>query len=467
MTALSGGTRPTGILIAATVGVYALIMAGATTAITEAAAACGTWPTCNGQWLVPLDDPFLLLAWGHRLLALLVAGLVMAAAIVGWRTESTRIRIVLGIAVLLYPVQILLGAVTVTTTGSPLLANLHLTVGIGIFLGLILALVWVLDDESATAGSAGGDLTAPSTTEVQQPAGRVPPSTRFHAIRRTLWAYIQLMKPRLMWLLCLVAAAGMALAAGPQLTLKTVAATLAGGVLAIGASGTFNHVIERDIDRRMQRTADRPLATDQVGVRNALLFGSLLTIASIGTFLTINLLAAGLGLAAILYYSVVYTILLKPNTAQNTVIGGLAGAFPAVIGAAAATNRIGFPALLLALVIFLWTPAHFYNLALAYKSDYARAGFPMLPVVHGEAKTRRHILLYAGATFVAAAGLLAVSDLGWLYALTSVVFGAVFLVAVVTLHRDRSPKAAIRSFHASNAYLGMLLVAILVDAIVL
>jgi protoheme IX farnesyltransferase len=238
-------------------------------------------------------------------------------------------------------------------------------------------------------------------------------------------------------------------------------------VLAIGAGGTFNHVLERDLGRRMQRTDDRPVDTDQVGVRRACAFGLLLAGAAVAAFASINLLAAALGLAAIAYYSVVYTLLLKPNTVQNTVIGGLAGSFPALIGAAAATNTIGPGALLLGALIFLWTPAHFYNLALVYREDYARGGVPMFPVVRGERATRTHILAYLGATLLAAAILAAVAGLGLLYAAAAVTFGAVFLWTVVTLHRRPSRAAAWRSFHASNAFLGAVLVAIVVDALVL
>jgi protoheme IX farnesyltransferase len=243
--------------------------------------------------------------------------------------------------------------------------------------------------------------------------------------------------------------------------------TLSGGVLAIGASGTFNHVLERDVDRRMNRTSDRPIATDVVSVRNALAFGGLLTVLSLVTFLQLNLLAAALGLSAILFYSVIYTLLLKPNTVQNTVIGGAAGALPAVIGWAAVTGSVGVPGLALAGVIFLWTPAHFYNLALAYKEDYARGGFPMMPVVRGEAKTRKHVVYYLAATLAGATVLSAVSQLGLLYALTSVALGGVFLWAVIRLHRERTESAALRAFHASNAYLGALLLAVVVDSLAL
>jgi protoheme IX farnesyltransferase len=268
-----------------------------------------------------------------------------------------------------------------------------------------------------------------------------------------------------MWLLCLVAAAGMALGAGRSLTVETVLLTLGGGVLSIGASGTFNHVLERDIDKRMDRTSDRPVATHQIPVRNALAFGLALAVAALALFWQVNALVAALGLTAILFYSVIYTLVLKPNTVQNTVLGGAAGALPALIGWAAVEGSIGLPGIVLAGVIFLWTPAHFYNLALAYRDDYEQGGFPMMPVVRGETETRKHIVYYLGATLVAAGVLGSMTPLGPLYALTSVVLGAVFLWAVVTLHREQTEQAAFRAFHASNAYLGAVLLAIVVDTL--
>jgi len=257
----------------------------------------------------------------------------------------------------------------------------------------------------------------------------------------------------------------MALAGGSGLTVSVLARTLAGGALAIGASGTFNHVLERDVDRRMQRTSDRPLAVDLVPVRNAIAFGLTLAAISIALFASINLLVAVLGLVAILFYSVVYTLLLKPNTVQNTVIGGAAGALPALIGWAAVTGEVGWGGLGLATVVFLWTPAHFYNLALAYKDDYEAGGFPMMPVVRGETTTRRHIIWYLGATLAAAAALATAARLDWLFVLTGVLLGGVFLWAVVRLHYERTESAAFRAFHASNAYLGGILLAIVVDAL--
>ncbi|MFC4987218.1 heme o synthase [Saliphagus infecundisoli] len=457
------------LLTATAVGVYLLLIVGATTSLTDAAAACSTWPACSPPTAPGQTE--LAVAWGHRLAAVVVGLLVAAstaAALLG--RASGRVRAALLSATGLYALQVGVGAVTATLGPDAVAPGLHLALGVVIFAGVVGALAW--DLERATGTDDRIDRPAEPIAGPDEPtgtaadAGSVDRSAVGRA-RRTAWAYFKMTKPRLMWLLCLVAAAGMALAAGPALEARTIVATLGGGVLAIGASGTFNHVLERDVDRRMSRTADRPLATELIPVRNALLFGLALAAASMTAFLTVNALAAALGLAAILFYSVVYTLLLKPHTVQNTVLGGAAGALPALIGWAAVTNSIGAPGLALAGVIFLWTPAHFYNLALAYKEDYARGGFPMMPVVRGETVTRKHILYYIGATLLGTIALAWITDLGTLYAATVVVFGAIFLLAAVSLHFEQSEAAAFRSFHASNAFLGAVLVAVLIDALVL
>jgi len=480
--------QPLPALLAATaVGVYLLVVAGATAAIADAARTCSSWPLCEGP--LTLSDPALLVAWGHRLTAVAVGVLVLAtaaAALVHRAGTRPRVLAALGVAVVCFPVQVALGALVVTGGPTVVSSGAHLAVGMGIFTALSLALAWDLEPEESDEGigfSLGGpdaeSDTAPvsgsesDTDAVADPADPADPTNSGPALadaslatrlQTKAFAYFRLMKPRLMWLLCLVAAAAMALAPG-TLTVRTVVLTLGGGVLAIGASGTFNHVLERDKDRRMSRTNDRPTVTHQVPVRNAVVFGFALAAASLAVFAAVNLLAAALGLVAILFYSVIYTLVLKPNTVQNTVIGGAAGALPALIGSAAVTGRIELSGVVLAAVIFLWTPAHFYNLALAYKEDYARGGFPMMPVVRGEAETRKHILYYLAATLLAAVALSAVTDLGWLYAATTSVFGAVFLWAVLRLHRERTKSAAFRAFHASNAYLGAVLIAIVVDTL--
>ena len=460
------GRRFPGLLAASAIAVYLLLLVGGTTTLTDAATQCAAWPACGDGWTVP-GTTLGLLALGHRVAAAVVGVLVVASAAIAWRERrEQRIRATVIGAALLYPVQAALGALVATgsTTGGAL-SLAHLGLGMTLFLGLVAALAWTLEAET---GDPDEMPTGSPEPDLPPADARDPPdlpANRLDRVKATAFAYFRLMKPRLMWLLCLVAAAGMTLAAGPNLRIETILATLGGGVLAIGAAGTLNHVFERDIDRRMQRTSDRPLATDLVPVRNALAFAALLATGSIALFASVNPLVAALGLLAIAFYSVVYTLVLKPNTDQNTVIGGFAGALPALIGWVAVTGEIGLGGLALATVIFLWTPAHFYNLALAYQDDYERGGFPMLPVVRGETVTRKHILWYLGATLVAAGALATFEPLGALYVLTAVALGAVFLWAVVRLHYEQTERAAFRAFHASNAYLGALLLAVVVDSL--
>jgi protoheme IX farnesyltransferase len=454
--------------------VYLLLLVGATTALTDAASACAAWPACGDGLTLPSTTAGYI-AFGHRIAAVLVGLLVAAVLVSAWLSdESRRVRAATTVSALLYPLQAGLGALVATTPGGTLRAT-HLVVGMAIFGGLVAALAWTLESRTGAADQPERARVEPDFGEdidagVDERDHDRPslPSAPLARAKTVAYAYFRLTKPRLMWLLCLVASAAMALAGSvhPGLTPRVMLATLGGGVLSIGSAGTLNHVFERDIDRKMQRTSDRPLATDIVPVRNALAFAVLLGLGSVALFASVNLLAAVLGLGAIAFYSVVYTLLLKPNTVQNTVIGGAAGALPALIGWVAVTGSIGWGGLALATVIFLWTPAHFYNLALAYKDDYERGGFPMMPVVRGETVTRKHILWYLGATLVAAGALGTMTALGSVYVLTSVCFGGVFLWAVVRLHYEQTEGAAFRAFHASNAYLGSLLLAIVVDTLV-
>ncbi|ELZ85602.1 heme synthase [Haloferax elongans ATCC BAA-1513] len=456
-----------GLLAATAMGVYLLLLVGATTALTDATAACAAWPACGDGLSLPTSTDGWI-ALGHRLAAVFVGLLSVATLISAWLSDSSRrVKAAVTVAAVLYPVQAGMGALVATAGTTQLLSTVHLVVGMAIFGGLLVALAWTL--EEVTGDPTDRPAEQPSMDEPLEDNGERPPIPTEPVARAkaTAWAYFRLMKPRLMWLLCLVASAAMALAGtvSPGLTPQVIVATLGGGVLSIGASGTFNHVLERDIDRRMQRTSDRPLAVDFVPVRNAIAFGLALTVISVGLFASVNWLAAVLGLIAIAFYSVVYTLILKPNTVQNTVIGGAAGALPALIGWVAVTGNVGLGGFALAGVIFMWTPAHFYNLALAYKDDYARGGFPMMPVVRGETETRKHIIWWLGATLITAAGLAVMDALGVVYVVTSLLLGGVFLYFVVRLHYEQDDTAAFRAFHASNAYLGMLLLAIVVDTL--
>ncbi len=462
MSRLRLSDRFVALLAATAVGVYLLVAVGATTAVTDAARACAAWPACGDGFALPTTGAGAF-ALSHRLVAVVVGLGILVAAAVGFTTAtSRRVRAALLVAVLAYPVQAALGAVVATTAADARLSAAHLALGTTILVAVVAALAWTL--ESQTGDPDDGAAIDPDPAPAPDPVSEADPGTVPEAgLRATLRAYVTLTKPRLMWLLCLVAGAAMFLAPGP-LNAGTAVATLGGGVLAIGSSGTFNHVLERDVDRKMNRTSDRPLAVDRVSVYNAVAFGTVLGVASLALFASVNLLAAALGLLAIVFYSVVYTLVLKPHTVQNTVLGGAAGALPALIGWAAVTGSLGAGGALLALVVFCWTPAHFYNLAMAYREDYARGGFPMLPVVRGETTARKHVLYYLGATLVAAGALAFASPLGILYALTTAALGGVFLWAVVSLHYERTAAAAMRAFHASNAFLGGLLLAVLLDS---
>ncbi|MFB6354868.1 MAG: heme o synthase [Halobacteriales archaeon] len=459
------------LLVASTVGVYLLIALGVTTALTDAVAACPTWPACAAGPLAALDDFGLAVTLLHRATALLVGFGLLATVAIAWRRRaSRRVRAAVGVAAVLYPVQVGVGAITAVSGAPTAVSSLHLVTAMALFSALLVAMLWQLEVAvgSTPDQPAAGDAPPSSIPPAHEPATETGRSSEGLLVRarETAAAYVVLTKPKLWWLLTLVALAAMALAAGPALDLGVAVATVVGGVLAIAASGTFNNVLERDRDRRMARTSGRPLVRERIPTRRAVAFGLVLAAGSVAVFLAfVNALAAALGLLAILFYSVVYTLLLKPHTDQNTVLGGAAGVFPALIGWAAVEETVGMPALVLGAVVFLWTPAHFYNLALVYRDDYARAGFPMLPVVRGAATARRHVTLYLGGTMLAAVALAATTRLDWLYAATAVVVGAVFLWAVVRQHAERTDRAAGRAFVASNVYLGLLLVAVLVDAL--
>jgi protoheme IX farnesyltransferase len=466
----------TTLLAVTTVAVYATIAFGAAVA-SSSAGTCSEWPICYPTADSALSVGFVL-AVGHRTLTAL-AGLLLVAVLLAARAVDLdrRARYSLLGAGIAFPVQIGIGAVVVLADPA-YAAELHLAVAAAVFLLLLTALSWALEDGERTRDAetlrVGPGVGEPATeTDTGEPSsgehstveanGESTTSARFRA-------YLELTKPRLMWLLCLLALAGMALATttGTWPAGSTVAATLAGGVLAIGASGTFNHLFERERDSRMERTADRPVATAEIPARNAAAFGLALAALSIAVMVAfVNPLAAGLTVVAILYYSVVYTVVLKPNTSWNIAIGGGSGALPALIGWVAVTGSVGLSGLLLSALVVVWTPAHFYNLAIVYREDYARGGYPMFPVVAGVAAARRRILLTLGGTLLVTASLVVTTPLGPLFATAAVLAGAVFLATVVTQCRVRTREATMRSFYASNAYLGVVLLAVVVETLLL
>ncbi|MCS7007113.1 MAG: heme o synthase [Thermoleophilia bacterium] len=275
--------------------------------------------------------------------------------------------------------------------------------------------------------------------------------------------YLTLTKPRIMALLLLTGAAGMVVGAQGVPALDLLVVTMVGLGLACGGASALNHVLDRDLDRLMgARTASRPVAAGRVSPAQALEFGLVLSALSFALLASrVNLLTALLALAGNAFYVLVYTRWLKRTTPQNIVIGGAAGAVPPLVGYAAATGRLALPALWLALLVFLWTPPHFWALALVIKKAYAAAGVPMLPVVRGDRETARQILLYSVAlvAFSVAVGV----SLGPLYTGAAVVLGAILLALSVLLRRDLSRERASALFHYSLLYLALLFVAAALD----
>lgn len=284
----------------------------------------------------------------------------------------------------------------------------------------------------------------------------------------TLRAYLALTKPRIIELLLVTTVPTMILADRGLPSLALVAWTLAGGSLAAGSANTLNCYLDRDIDRIMHRTEHRPLVTGAVSARGSLVFGISLGVLAIGLLaLAVNRLAAVLALAAILFYVVVYTLLLKRRTPQNIVWGGAAGCMPVLIGWAAVTGRLDWAPVVLFGVIFLWTPPHYWPLSLRFRDDYAAAGVPMLPVVAGPDLVARRVVGYSWAMVACSLLLVPVAHASWLYGVSAVVLGAGFLREGYRL-RSRARRrvaelAPMRVFHASITYLTLLFVAVALD----
>jgi protoheme IX farnesyltransferase len=280
-------------------------------------------------------------------------------------------------------------------------------------------------------------------------------------------AYFRLTKPRVVELLLVTAVPPMVLAQRGMPALGLIAAVVIGGALAAGGANTINCWIERDRDQLMRRTHNRPLPQGEIVPSHALVFGIILNVLAFALLATVaNVLAAALTLSATLFYVFVYTLWLKPRTVHNIVIGGAAGAVPALVGWAAVRNDLAAPAWLLFAVVFFWTPAHFWALALKYRDDYAAAGVPMMPVVYGVELTTRRIAAYAAITVAITFALTLTNDVGRLYATAVLVLGALFVTRAIALVRDPSPQRAIQFFGWSNVYLMLVFVAVAVDALV-
>jgi protoheme IX farnesyltransferase len=468
----SGNQRFTLLAAFAAAAVFGVLLFGANVTSQGAGLIFPDWPLMNGTLIPVPPDGRADLAdlYGahalHRYVAAVVFAILAVTAWVAWQRRGQQPRLArLAVTILaIYAAQVVVGGLQVLLQLAPWTQTLHVAFG---------ALVWGGSVALAVASYYEARIAAPVGGTAEQ-AGAGTRATVGDQIR----AYVALTKPRIIELLLVTTVPAMVLATRevPGLPMvdwvRLTFWTLVCGTLAAGSANAINQYLERDIDQRMARTRRRPLPANQVTPERAVVFGIVLGAVSVALMAwTVNVLAAFLTLLAIGFYVVIYTILLKRSTPQNIVIGGAAGALPPVIGWAAVTGNVALPALLLFLIVFYWTPPHFWALALRIRGDYAAAGVPMLPVVRGIAETSKQIGLYTILLVALTAVFAVVARMGPIYAIAAAVLGTLFLWRAFVLWRQgTSPEAstaqAIRLYRYSITYLALLFAAVALDTIV-
>jgi protoheme IX farnesyltransferase len=485
-----GGSQRFTLLAAfAAAATFVLLLFGSNVTARNAGLVFPDWPLMSGG-IYPFDPgtptnvAVLYAAHAlHRYVAAVVLVVLAALAVIAVRSPGLRPwqrTVAVGIFAA-YLVQVVVGGLQVVTLLSDWSQTLHLALGALIWGGTVALAVasyyaartQAVATVTADAGRGGARTDRGGSDPTGAPEAALTTSTS-----DTIRAYVALTKPRIIELLLVTTVPAMVLATRdvpgiqPMDWLRVTVWTLIGGTLAAGAANAINQYLDRDIDERMVRTRRRPLPAHQVTPERAMVFGITLAAISVAVMAAfVNLLAAFLTLLAIAFYVFVYTILLKRSTPQNIVIGGAAGALPPVIGWAAVTGNVGLPALMLFLLVFYWTPPHFWALALRIRTDYAAAGVPMLPVVRGIAETSRQIALYTVLLVAISLVFSVVAQMGLVYVSAAVVLGSIFLWRAFRLWREGSaPEAstaqAIRLYRFSISYLTLLFVAVAIDAVV-
>ncbi|MDP9275568.1 MAG: heme o synthase [Chloroflexota bacterium] len=426
----------TWLALGAAVGTFVLMLSGAYVRGADATSACLGWPLCGDLAFPTLGAPAIAMA--HRIVAAAVGVLVIGACLEAWRHRRDApglgpLAIATGV---IFIAQIAIGAANPLTNFSPWALGAHPAVA---------SLLWC------------------SVVGLAAVAWR--PGSRQGALVRDL---IALTKPAIMSLLLLTALGGMFLAERGVPPFGLLAATLIGGAAASGGAASLNHYFDRDIDERMRRTRKRPLPAHRISNGVAIWWGiALNVVAFVVLAVFTNFLAAALAIGGTVFYILVYTIWLKRSTSQNIVIGGAAGAIPPLVGWAAITGSLDLAAWLLFAIIFFWTPAHFWALALLIRDDYERAGVPMLPVVRGDEATAWNILAYAASLLPLTLLLFIIGGLGYVYLAAAIVLGALFIGYAFRLLRSGTVRrrAMARSVYLySLLYLALLFVAIMVDS---
>jgi protoheme IX farnesyltransferase len=427
---------------------FAVLVSGAFVAVSGASTACSGWPFCNGAFI-----PTNMLEWinfGHRLISGLAAALIIWLVIQAWRTQRSQTAILVSttVAGVLMVAQVLMGAFE-TAQGYPIyLLGLHIATAVGVWGGLVIQVVLT-------------GIAARTTAEEQQEV------QTYQARSGIFKDFLMLTKPIVVALLLVTTFAGMVVGAKALPSIGLLFWTLLGGFLAAGGSGAINQYIDRYDDVKMQRTSKRPLPSGRLTPAEGLAFGVGIALVSFYLMVVfVNFLAALLTLAGIIYYVLIYSLILKKATVQNIVIGGGAGAIPPLVGWAAATGSLNIPALFLFAVVFMWTPPHFWALALVRKNDYARAGVPMMPVVRGERETRWQIFLYT-IELVALTMVLPLFGLGGsIYLVAAAVLGAGLLYSAFKVWRGTGNKVVWKMYRHSSMYLAFIFLALMVDALI-
>jgi len=476
MPARGASQRMTLMLAFVAAAAYALMLFGSHVVATGASLVFVDWPLFNGQLLPTFAaDPVIaalqMAHFLHRIVAALVGLFVLVAAWVVWRSVRAArgggapvpggeaLLALVGTAAALYAVQVIVGALQITTQLEAWAVALHLALGAAIW-ALLVSSVFV-----AYFAARAGEPTVGVGSGAGESAGEG--SDHQPSLSERVGAYVALTKPRIIELLLVTTVPAMFLAARGLPPLHLLLWTLVGGSLAAGAANAINCYIDRDIDLLMTRTRRRPLPAHEVSPEDALVFGLILGVIAFAVmaFLT-NLVAALLTLIAMAFYVVVYTMLLKRSTPQNIVLGGAAGALPPVIGWAAVTGDIGLPSLVLFAIVFYWTPPHFWALSLRLRRDYAAARVPMLPVTHGVPETTRQIALYSVLMVCLTLVFFAVARLGLVFLGGALILGGLFLLQAFLMWREGTDARAVRLYRYSITYLTALFALMILDVFV-
>jgi protoheme IX farnesyltransferase len=464
---------------AAAVATYVMVLIGGYLASSGAGLACPDLPLCRGAQLLPAD-PGAHLHMLHRIWALVVVGLVLATAVTAARVGTRASVITAFLAAALVLVQFAVGVLNIVTRLAGPARGAHLGIAALLFgtlvvLGTLCRPLPVRAPSAARSGRTHKAMPTIAGGSIDEPAGTIgweaPPThpSAAHAAIGMIRDYAALMKPRIILLLLVTTVTTMLIATPHHLGLGLLLLTLLGGTLAAGSANAINMYIDRDVDAVMQRTCLRPVPAGRLSPAQALGFGVVTGLLSIGVMAWgVNPLCAALSTAGILYYVGVYTLWLKRTTPQNIVIGGAAGAVPPLVGWAAATGHVALPAVVLFVIVFLWTPPHFWALALGKTEEYRTAGIPMLPVVRGDQETRRQILAYS---FILSAATLLLyypfHTLGGLYLVAALALDGLFVGLAFAVARGRTPWAAPALFGYSILYLALLFGAMVADRLIL